>query len=1324
MGLSRRIDHDCRKLMPTMARFWPARKCGIVLSVGCLAFVMGPFPATSTEAAGAPIIETFAGSATGELSSPYGITTDQNGNVFIADEVANQVLKLDLEGKVSVVAGNGTEGSAGNGGPAVKAQLHGPTGVAVGGGNLFIADRYNNVIRKVDSDSRISTFAGNGVCKYSAQDVGDGRDATSAGLCNPTGIAIHPQGGLVIADQGHRRVRRVTDDGRITTIAGSGSNFYVPPPEGIPATTASIDPWAVAVADGEVYIAERYRNLVRMVDSSGNLKTVAGGGPQPEDAWPEHPCAGAVSEMPDAHMIHLESPTGIAIGLNGSVLVAEERRIFQVENGKACVAAGSRDLEATDLNGDGGSANAAYIRPLSVAADPRGGMVFSESSQSTIRKVDTSWTIHSLVEQRCPRRLGDGSAATAARLCAPAGVAVDKDRLIIADSGSGRVRVVSEAGIIKTFGGTGIKRFTIGGKSDQVSFKSPAAVATGSKGEIYIADSSNHQIVKIGPSSDAVVVAGFGSCSVGHIDGEPARDVGLCLPGSIAHDSAGNLYIAEAQWPARVIGVDTNGIARRVAGGVGNDADDPQDGLNAKRVEMLPPVAIEVGPGGNLFLAVTDRIFRLGTNGTLELVAGGSSPGGPLGDGGKATEVHLSEPRGMAFDRAGNLYFAERLGHRVRKVDTKGIITTVAGTGKLGFSGDGKSATNAQLKWPSDVDVDENGVIYVADTGNDRIRVIGERTRLAKQIETARDVVVPGAPHLGPDPGSQHEPLGIGELAGRSSNQRPTSRSAWLRLIALGTLLGAGLALGVVAGRTALFAAAGMVAVAGLSITAVSGAITAGLRTPARSDFQAIPSVGELQSSPERFQAFKRLTKRFVIEVLGEIEAGSLAFDNFFQSVQPKGDDVSLTPWRANDLFERAVTIPADNFTSFTSFTNTTGAFMEANERGECGTSATVWYRFTPTADIFLTADADGSTFGAVLGVYMGHSLRTLDLIKCDDGFGDQQAKLSFGASKGMTYYFQVGGRQGATGYLTFSLRTRSRPPQPANDLKARATSFSKAPFTDRVDTTLASITPSPTEDFGPCPVGNTVWYRFNPTEAGTAEAQVVADFDALIIRYLASPSGDVSSICGVSNRFDYEPGESYIMSVGGRSNRFSGGAMSFHLDILHPDGFDPDPPLNDELRYARDVKLLDYHDSYLPYATLSAREPQPSCGAISNSVWHRYTPQETVPLAADARGYRYAAAGAEYPYPYPTVLAVYRSTKVDGRTELKEVACGPLEPYDPYPGTARAYFLAELGKTYYLQSGARRGARPGLLRLTIGSEKPPVGCDLIRLKNCDVGVQ
>jgi sugar lactone lactonase YvrE len=322
-------------------------------------------------------------------------------------------------------------------------------------------------------------------------------------------------------------------------------------------------------------------------------------------------------------------------------------------------------------SGDGGPAEEADLNdPRTVAVDGQGNVFIADTLNNVIRKVDTTGVITTVAGTGTAGEGGDGGPATAAQIQWPHGVAVDRaGNVYIADSPHHRIRRVDTTGVIATVAGTGRSGFGgDGGPATAARLDNPKGVAVDDQGRLYIADTGNGRVRRLEASGTISTVAGNGDVG-GAGDGGPATTAQVTYPRSISLDGAGDLFISE----------DTEGDI--------------------------------------------SRIRKVDTAGVITRFAGTGVPGFS-GDGGPADQAQLNRPRGIAADRAGNLYIADSENNRIRKVDTDGVITTIAGTGRQGSRGDGGSAADAELSVPRGLGVAPNGDLYVADTFASRVRRI------------------------------------------------------------------------------------------------------------------------------------------------------------------------------------------------------------------------------------------------------------------------------------------------------------------------------------------------------------------------------------------------------------------------------------------------------------------------------------------------------------------------------------------------------------------------------------------------------------------------
>ena len=317
----------------------------------------------------------------------------------------------------------------------------------------------------------------------------------------------------------------------------------------------------------------------------------------------------------------------------------------------------------------------------------------------------------------------DGGPAVEADLYNPAGVAVDgAGNLYIADASNNGIRKVDSTGTITTIAGTGELGFSgDGGPAVEADLYNPASVAVDSAGNVYISDTDNQRIRKVDSTGTITTIAGTGEVGFSG-DGGPAVEAELRNPYGVAVDSAGNVYIADAG-NQRIRKVDSTGTITTIAGT--GEVGFSGDGGAAVEAELYNPEGVAVDSAGNVYIgdAGNQRIRKVDSTGTITTIAG-TGEYGFSGDGGPAAAARLAFPHSVAVDGAGNLYIADTGNRRIRKVDSTGTITTIAGTGEVGFSGDGGPAVEAELRNPYGVAVDSAGNVYIADTRNQRIRKV------------------------------------------------------------------------------------------------------------------------------------------------------------------------------------------------------------------------------------------------------------------------------------------------------------------------------------------------------------------------------------------------------------------------------------------------------------------------------------------------------------------------------------------------------------------------------------------------------------------------
>jgi len=716
-------------------------------------------------------INLFAGGGPNNLpatSSSIGLTggvaKDSLGNTYISDVHSNRIFKIDPTGTLTVFAGNESEsggegGYSGDGGPAISAQLGLPEGVAVDtAGDVFIADTDNSVIREVAvSTGTITTVAGvyypsNQACS----DSGDGGPATSAHLCRPGGVYVDGSGNLFIADTENSVIREVVAaTGNIQTVAGDNSLGAGYSGDTAAATSAQLDLPNDVVVDGsgDLFIADTYNSVIReVVAATGNIQTIAG--VQYVYGSAATPTCQYSGDGGLATSAQLCLPSAVSLDSSGNLFIADTnnsviREVVAATQNIQTVA-GDNALGA-GYSGDGGAAIGAQLNdPFALFVDSSDNLFIGDTDNFLVREV-SGGIIQTFAGNHTAAYSGDGGIPTNASLYA-SGVYVDgSGNTFIADAGNYAIReIVAGSNLIQTVAGNGTAGYTgDGAAATSAQLDLPYGVSVDSLGDIFIADTENSVIrCVVGTTPGGCFNAGLavgtittvaGSGAPGYYgDGGLATNAELSSPYGVFVNSGGDLFIADTENSVIrcVVGTTPGGCFNSglavgfitTVAGTGTVCAPASascgDGQPAVNAQLNFPTSISGDSLGDLFIADTfDSKIRevVAATGNIQTVAG--TTGGYSGDGALATSAQLDEPFGVYVDSLGNIFIADTDNSVVREVvAVTGNIQTIAGNGTEDYSGDGGPATSAQLVSPMSVSGNPAGNVFIADTGNSRIR--------------------------------------------------------------------------------------------------------------------------------------------------------------------------------------------------------------------------------------------------------------------------------------------------------------------------------------------------------------------------------------------------------------------------------------------------------------------------------------------------------------------------------------------------------------------------------------------------------------------------
>ena len=616
--------------------------------------------------------------------------------------------------------------------PATVANLSPRAVVADTAGNYYVASTCH--VYKVSLSGDLVQVAGAKACQATAPLIADGIPAHTAPLGTVLALALDSSGNLYLADS-FLLIYKITASGAIYRIGGDGTTLAAP--AGVNARFSGMQPTSLAVdAFGVVCFTDGH--TVRMIDTAGILYTIAGS-----------PTPGFYGDGGSGQYALLNTPSGLVFDASGNLYISDSgnSRVRMIaSSGTITTVAGTG---SPTYNGDVIPATYANLQPVGIALDNAGNLLIADSFNARIRRMFGGY-LDTVAGNGSFAISGDGAGAFSAGIGQASVVASipGSGDFFLADSNTFRLRKVS-AGVINTVAGNGTQYYSGDGVAaiDAAFAPGMRSLSRDTAGNFYIADWGNQRIRKIDTNGNVTLVAGNGVVAP-PTTGQLAVNSSFETANFATADSMGNVYFTEAN-QGSIYKVDTAGMMTLFAypligpTALGVDVFDNiyaaadnrmyrydlagsriqlagyaaceynGDEIQSTLAGLCSPMGLDFDSAGNIYFAdrYNSRIRKIDTAGMIHTVAG-NGVNGDTGDGGPATSAQIYYPTALARDAAGNLYFTEFDMHKIRMVDTNGVIWTIAGTGAPGYSGDGGAATAAMIDRPYGIAVDNAGNVY------------------------------------------------------------------------------------------------------------------------------------------------------------------------------------------------------------------------------------------------------------------------------------------------------------------------------------------------------------------------------------------------------------------------------------------------------------------------------------------------------------------------------------------------------------------------------------------------------------------------------------
>lgn len=624
-------------------------------------------------------------STSAKFARPISITQDSNGNIFVSDCDNNRIRKISPNGVVSTFAGSGSKG--GSNAYGTSASFYYPKGIAIDSADvLYIADSFNNKIRKISTSGLVSTLAGSGsIGSYNGQGI-------TATFYNPNALVVDSVGNVYVSDTSNHKIRKVDKSGIVSNFAGSGTNGYY---DGSSSFAQFKEPQGIAIdSAGILYVADVGNCVIRKISKTGTVSTLTGGG----TCYYNY-------DYKTLSFAYFYNPMGLAINSAGEIFVADQYRIKKINVAQDVVSPYGESFSGVTgifINKDDDMFVSDIVLDSIYSVD--GSVVDSTHTTSSTSSEPTVYTYSSSL------------------LYSPSGVAFDSNGDIYAsDVSSHKIFKISAAtGVMTSIAGSSSYGSTNGYRSAS-SFNYPRGIAV-YKGVVYVADEGNHRIRKIDTDGNVTSFAGYLVASAGYVVASFADGIGSLAyfkePSGVAVDKTGTfLYVADTG-NKRIRKIETSTATVTTLAGSGSSSS--IDGIGSL-ASFYSPTGIAVDGAGVVYVTDYQLVRQISPTGNVSTIAGSIYFSGSVN--GFGTAARFWNPWGIAVDSFGNLFVADSSNNQIRKISISGNVSTYAGSSSCG-STDGAGTSLASFCNPIGVAVDYLGNLLVAERSNSAIRYV------------------------------------------------------------------------------------------------------------------------------------------------------------------------------------------------------------------------------------------------------------------------------------------------------------------------------------------------------------------------------------------------------------------------------------------------------------------------------------------------------------------------------------------------------------------------------------------------------------------------